>query len=292
MSAKVACSVCGGGIKAGTGHQSEPPQFSDHGERGAYEHWLKSLPPEVAEWRWTCDLCHDAQTQRRGASDAVAAILGRTVSEADAGDALSVLTSWDFKTGTFVGGVTARANGRATGKRFGHLTDEQRALIAQVLDEKEAARYPQTCTWGACALCGRRESRAWHESRLTWPDGSPAPICDTCEPVYEMRGEPVYAEDVRLVAGELARGWPLALGSSLPRFRYYAESPDCDGNGFAQPWEYDPRLIEWREEEWTRSPRHAPADRRAEFHQRHDDRMMRERANRLAEHRKEAARAW
>jgi hypothetical protein len=108
-------------------------------------------------------------------------------------------------------------------------------------------------------MCGVRESVVWRDSRLTWADGTPAPLCEPCAVVYRRRGEPYQADDVRRVAVEALTGHPVPLGNSAPaEFRCYYEHRDCDGNGYAQRWAYSDGVRRYAEEVWTGSPEYAP----------------------------------
>jgi hypothetical protein len=262
------CATCGGKVRAGEGTRAPEPEFDTATERSEYEFWCTKLPAGVDRWRRTCSICAAAEAGGRMESVAVSAVLGRAVGQVDAAAVVRAVTEFDLTTGRFVG-ISARSTGRATGKPWGHLTEDDRERIRAALQDVVTARTAGPCTDGACGICGVRQAIIWRPSRLLWRDGKAAPLCDACSTVWRMRGEPIDPEDVRRVAVECLTGKPVALGNSAPReFRAYYEHPDCDGNGTAERFGYSPRLREYAEEVWTASPQYAPENRRAEFEER------------------------
>ena len=263
------CANCGGKVRAGDGTRDPELAFASASERSEYDYWCSTLPVGADGWRRTCPTCAAAEAGERGESAAVTAVLGVPVGQADAAAVVRSVVRIDPASGEVAGFPSAKGTGHATGKPWGHLTDDDRERIRTALENVVNARIPGPCTLGACGICGVREAIVWRPSRLRWRDGNPAPMCDACSTVWTMRGEPIGPEDVRRVAVECLTGKPVALGNSAPReFRAYYEHPECDGNGTAERFGYSPRLREYAEQVWTASPRYAPEDRRVEFEER------------------------
>ena len=130
--------------------------------------------------------------------------------------------------------------------------------------EREIAR---PCDLGRCAWCGRIESVEWTAYGHSWADGSEAPLCADCSPVYERRGHPSpqYPEDARTALGEALSGVPAQLGSDgTPGLLAYIEA---EGAGDGTAWSHlPPEAVDaFRWAEWGRyGGRYAPPERRAE----------------------------
>jgi hypothetical protein len=290
------CRSCGGRVAAGEGERLETPAFADAHSRGEYDFWLKRLPADVDGWRRLCRICALSRSRRSTASDALAVLTGIRTTERVASEVLSTLVDYDHASEEFVGGFDAEGAKIATGKRWGHVSAEDRARLSAAYAEIAARSLPGTCAWGACGLCGRSEAvGAWVEGpkTLTWPDGSRAPVCPVCVPTWSKRGEPSDITELRRVGVECATGWPVALGVNVPRtFRLFAESAQANRSGLAEPWSWSDGLRGYIESVWTFHPEHAPSGRRAEF----EDRRAAERNARELEFRqrrdREEAAAW
>lgn len=152
---------------------------------------------------------------------------------------------------------------------WSHL--RRRDVIRAVMTARIAyndARTPKPCEWGRCAWCGRDESLTWTDAGHRWPDGSPAPLCDSCTPVAERRGwpSPNYPDDARPALVEVMTSVPAQAGEAAPAgVLALHEVGQEAGNG--QPWSHLPveAVAALRWERWaTLNGKYAPDDKRAE----------------------------
>ncbi|WP_314475151.1 hypothetical protein [uncultured Microbacterium sp.] len=185
----------------------------------------------------------------------------------------------------------AQTVGHGTGRPWAHLSTEQRERVQQVLREVIRNRQVGPCVQGACGLCGRRDSLRWFEGYafLTWPDGSPAPMCAECQGVADRRPAPQSVEELRVIGVECATGFAQWGYTAPAAFRCYAEVKGSDGNGYAEPWDYGEGIREFRDQMWTDRPSLAPADRRDEYMRRAQERIAEQ--TRQIQARQEAAHA-
>lgn len=263
---KALCRVCGGWAKAGEGSRDpEPPRGLVPLPANPSRVVLVTPPhaPEDADgWRRACDICTGATS-----GEIVGAVVGRTVDSRDAQKVIGRMHRFDENDFLVQEFPTAQTTGRGTGRPWAHLSTEDRERVQQVLREVIRDRQSGPCVQGACGLCGRRNSVRWFEGYafLTWPDGSPAPVCTECQEVVDRRPATQSIEQLRVIAVESATGFSQMLYEAPSDFRVYAESKDSDGNGYAEPWAYSPGVVAFREDMWEQRPYLAPADRRAEF---------------------------
>lgn len=276
----VYCNTCGRWTTEDEGHTTPPTEFVDTRARSEYEYEQSQMDPAKGGWKITCPTCWNARESRQDAAVALSGILGVNEPQEVAQRVLHTLVTFDPTTMTFTGGVSAQGNDNATGKAWGHVTVDMRERLNAAYGEIVATSLPQTCTLGACGMCGRSSQVGpWHEGpdSLRWPDGSPTPLCDICNVVWEMRGSPYDIEDVRKVGVEIASGIPVGLGLSVPAdLRLFAESKAADKAGTDEPWTYSAAMTEYIEGRWTQQPHMAPEDRREDYRQRHAE-LVRER---------------
>lgn len=146
-----------------------------------------------------------------------------------------------------------------------------RQALYTALDQIPALRAahgldPNTCTDGSCVWCGRSESLRWYGHGHTWADGSPAPLCAVCSPVYEAMGRPDPRDFDAQRAGiaGVALGLPTAVGEYVPPgLRAFAE---VETEGTGEPFGHlDAEALDrYRWDRWTRFPGSAPAEHQAE----------------------------
>lgn len=142
------------------------------------------------------------------------------------------------------------------------------AALQQVRDELQEAETPGPCALGACAWCGRLEDVAWFDHGHTWDDGTSAPLCSTCGPVYDRRGgSPRYYDDQRPGIAEAISGVPIMMGEAdcIPAgLLAFAESDEAsDGT----PWSHlNPDAVEkYRWSRWLMlGGKHCPPEHREE----------------------------
>ena len=267
------CRICGGVAHKGEGRVDPPPTLVGARERADHEFQMRSVPPEVMEWRRVCGVCDRADREGTLGRMIIATVLGIALTEAEAARVAGSLVRWDAGGQDFAGGVTAVAHGQATGRAWAHLSDADIATMKAAVAAIAREGVPTVCNWGACGMCGIRYATGWRESSLTWPDGSHAPVCGHCAIVMDLRGWPSDTAGIRRVACEAATGVPIQLGAEAPPdFRYYAERRSADGNGHELAWDYSEGVTAWRESVWESYPECAPVDRRVEFENRHEQR--------------------
>jgi hypothetical protein len=130
----------------------------------------------------------------------------------------------------------------------------------------EAGLIERPSEWGACAWCGRAESKNWADRGHHWRNGDPAGLCEGCAAIYDRAGEPdpTYWPDQRAAIAEACSGVPSMMGYSPPEILAYAET-ELDSDG--EPWGHLPSaaLESFRWAQWGRwGGRYAPAEHRAE----------------------------
>lgn len=266
---RATCRVCGGWAKAGEGTR-EPEPFKGlvpiPSNPTRVTIVTPSPAPEHADgWRRTCTTCATATP-----GEIVSAVVGGVVDNADSDKVFARMRSFDDYDMLRQEFPTAEVAGRGTGRPWGHLRTEDRGRVRQVLREVTDARRPGPSKWGACGLCGRRQSLRWTEGPLflRWPDGTRAPVCAECQQVVERRPESYPIEQLRVIGVEAATGFSQIYYTAPAEFRLYAETKDSDGNGYADAWDYGDGIRKFKEELWASRPYLAPEDRRDEFTQR------------------------
>ncbi|MCP2636762.1 hypothetical protein K0817_009315 [Microbacterium sp. HD4P20] len=267
------CRVCGGWARKGEGERTREPEFADARDKADHAYWLSRQPGDVDGWRRTCAMCARAEAEKRAASTILLAVVGsHDLKEHEASRVIGVLRNRDPDGPGFVGGVTAEANGRATGTPWDHVSDADRGRLREAWATLIAARSPRPSQWGGCGMCGRAEAVGdWWRApdTLRWPDGSRTAFCAACAAVWDRRGGPSHIDDLRRVGVEAATGWPVPLGNSAPPlFRLFAESRSADPAGLTESWSWSDGLRQYIEEVWTRHPAYAPEHRREGFEQR------------------------
>lgn len=158
---------------------------------------------------------------------------------------------------------------KASRTPWGHV--DRKALLKAVSDaltERAEVEIPRACVLGRCAWCGVAEAVAWDESPYKWADGSDAPLCDDCGPVFARRGEPSprYMDDARSALAEAVTGVPGSLGVPGPAALLAYVEAEGQGTG-AEAWDYLPaEAVEaFRWSEWAHyGGRYAPPEHRAE----------------------------
>lgn len=270
---KATCRVCGGVAKAGEGTRGpERPTGARHSP--ANPSVLVGPGPggpvDADDWRRECAACATAT-----AAEIVGHVLGYEPDDADAHRVqgrMSVTDELGFVTSTF---PFASVSGRGGRRPWAHVTRADRERVRRVLRDVIEERKPGPCVWGACGLCGVRTSLTWHEGPvfLRWPDGTPAPVCATCQEVLDRRPDPYEIEDLRALAVEAATGLAHMNYTAPPEFRLYAETRDCDGNGYSSPWQYSPALDAFRDSVWEDRPDLAPEHLRAEYEEKFRQRI-------------------
>lgn len=128
-------------------------------------------------------------------------------------------------------------------------------------------REAAECASGWCAWCERSHAVDWLDHGHKWADGSAAPLCGDCSPVFSRRGGSLsFWDDQRAGLAEAMTGVPLDLGEAAPALlTAYAETDDQAGTG--QPWSHLPRTAveAFRWDMWARSGgQWAPEEHRAE----------------------------
>lgn len=287
------CRVCGGWAKVGEGSRdAEPfrglaPHPADPSRRVLVS--PPKAPADADDWRRTCAACVVATP-----GEIVSAVVGHTVDTNDANRVFGRMRNFDLNDVLVVEFPTAQTAGRGTGRPWGHLRAEDRRRVRNVLREVVDDRRPGISKWGACGLCGRRESLRWCEGPnfLRWPDGSPAPVCAECQRVVDRRPEADSMEQLRVIGVEIATGFAQMYYRAPDEFRLYAETKDCDGNGHALAWDYGDGIREFQEEMWADRPNLAPEDRRDEFAQRLRERVAEAKREAQQQAETEHASAW
>ena len=147
---------------------------------------------------------------------------------------------------------TYGANDKCT--PWGHV--DKRELLSSLSQASEIlaeAEIPRACILGRCAWCGVFEAVEWDESPYKWADGSDAPLCDGCGPVFARRGEPSprYMDDARSALAEAMTGVPGSLSVPGPAALLAYVEAEGQGTG-AEAWDYLPaeaveafRWAEW-----------------------------------------------
>lgn len=297
-----ACRICGRTDDISNGVLDPEPEFgADITARMTYEGEMKGLDPILHGWRWTCGTCLEDRRNGTQYASALRALIGVEEPENVARRVLDALVKVDWNTGEYSGHVAARDCGRVGKKPWGHV--DQRALddLNAIYAHEMMRDLPKACKDGACYWCGVRTAQDWFDSPFRWQDGTRAPLCPACFAVFDKRGRPtandpdavIFGQSMHVAASEAATGYNVGLGRGVGgEFRVYGETRECDKTGHDERWRYGPKIIEYREETWTRHPECAPADRRGEFEQKKSDRLMKARAERLAESRAALARGW
>lgn len=269
---RAVCRWCGGTAKAGEGTRSAAP-FVGVGVNVAGDPVFippQPSPVEADEWRRECAVCAASDM-----SELLGTMLGERVTDAEA-HAVAGRLFWRDANGFEHEEIAwARVVGRGTGRRFGHVTQEDRAKVRDVLREVRDERLPAPSAWGACGWCGVRHSLGWHEGppSLCWPDGDPAPLCDACHGVWESKGYPDDIDQQRIAGIIAATGSTAYVWSTAPEeFKLYFETRNADGNGHADAWDYGEGIRDFRAEVWTDRPDLAPAELRDEYRARSDHR--------------------
>ncbi|MFD4957385.1 hypothetical protein [Microbacterium sp. NPDC058389] len=233
-----------------------------------------NLAAEFDDWRRECGVCAVAREEGRLARFMLGSLVGpHDLNESAASALLANLVT--YTRGEFVGGVTSKAHGVATGKPWRHLTDADESRVRKAWADAIADSLPNTSERGACGMCGRSRALGdWYDAphTLTWPDGSRVAFCASCAGTWDRLGGPTFIDDLRRVGVEAATGSPVSLGDSAPdNFRLFAESKAADPAGLEEPWSWSEGLTAFIEKVWTWQPDCAPADRHDEFVQRRRD---------------------
>jgi hypothetical protein len=249
------CRVCGGPVAQGEGERLPEPPSDRHGDSWSvvHESWMPA-PRGADRWRRAHDRC-----ARMTRADAIAAVAGVRLSEEQAQRVDVALP------------IAAAGPWNTTSERpWGFVTDAERAALRHAALLARAVGRAIQCADGACGVCGVRYAASWFESDLRWRDGSPAPVCGDCDPIWtRWGGTSAHAsreERQRAAALEALTGYRLPLGHAAPQgLEPYARSSDGDPVGHEHPWAWSPRLEELRSEVWRVRPQLAPDDRRDEF---------------------------
>lgn len=285
------CKVCGTRIPAGEGDREAAPEFQSVGERQQHAHWLTTLPPEADAWRRRCATCSDAAHRGEAESAAISAILSKPINQVDAAAVVSALKLWRYSPSTGEPTVLelqvplAETTGRHGRAPWSHVTPEERQRVADALARVLAERRPRRCEDGACGLCGVARALDWYESSMRWANGSPAPVCGNCRPVYIARSRPRGGDDLGRVVVEIVSGRAVPLGESAHGARAFCESRNADKAGHPEPWTYAlDQISDLKLTVWTRHPQYAPADMREAAEQWHRDALAEDARKREQEH--------
>lgn len=266
---RATCRWCGGTARAGEGTRAAAPlvgvAFNVHGERVFYP--ATPAPADADDWRRECATCATATV-----GELLSGLLREPVTDEDA-HAVTARMFWRDANGIEHDEIAwARVVGHGTGRRFGHVTDDHRAHVRDILRQVREERLPAPSAWGACGWCGVRYSHSWHEGPPTmrWTDGTPAPLCDTCHEIWEQKAAPDDIDQLRILGVIAATGSHAYVWSHAPEpFRLYFETKDADGNGHEDPWDYGDGIRAFRDQVWTDRPDLAPADQRAHYRERY-----------------------
>jgi hypothetical protein len=146
------------------------------------------------------------------------------------------------------------------------------------------AAAPMPCDLGRCGWCGTEKSVRWSDYGHVRHDGTSAPLCDACGPVFDRRGQSAkFWDDQRGGIAEAMTGAPPNMGEEFPdALRAHAEVGGGDGTA----WSHLPcdAVEAFRWARWGRSNgRYAPPEHKAEALARAGARAA-ERAARQAAH--------
>ncbi|HCS61399.1 MAG TPA: hypothetical protein DIW46_08390 [Microbacterium sp.] len=271
------CRVCGGIVAKGQGTiepESTWPSRTRHQTSGVIdgERTKRGLPP-FCDWRRSHTVCAG------GPERTILALTGIEVTPAVAVDALTRMLPRRFAVFSAFPEPNM-AHVRLKDKKpqpWSHVSGADRAALATVVRKTHDPSKPRRCREGACAWCGISRSLSWHASPETWADGSRAPLCGDCYPVWRKRGAPSDRDDRRANALEAlssAAWWPMT-GSGI---HCYVDIAGDEHSGTPGRWEYAPEpLSQLRETARITRPESLPAEIRNEYREKRSAAMREDR---------------
>ncbi|MFT4234308.1 MAG: hypothetical protein QM607_04810, partial [Microbacterium sp.] len=184
---------------------------------------------------------------------------------------------------------------KATGKPWRHVTEAHRQALKDALAAIYAQTRPSASQAGGCGFCGIDTSVGWVEAprALREAAGRRAEVCSACAAHLSIRlghdrerWSAASLNRLRALGAELATGYANGPGWECDDFRLAAE---VTSDPQSTVWAYSPRLADWIDETWTRSPSLAPDELRDEYERKRDERIAQQRA---AEEQEAALTAW
>ncbi|MGP6172054.1 hypothetical protein ACTU6V_12710 [Microbacterium sp. A204] len=267
------CRICGGVIAKGQGVIEPESAWSSSRRQSSEiidrERVKKGLPP-LHNWRRSHTGCAG------GPERTIRALTGIDVTPAVAAAALAQM---------FPRRYTACSSHPDPGRAhhvfkepkpqpWSHLSDVDLVALAAAVRKTHDPSMPRRCRDGACAWCGVSRSLSWHKSSEKWADGSEAPLCGDCYPVWRKRGASGDREDRRANALEALSGaaWFPMTGGGI---RCYVDIAGDDRGGTLGRWEYahEP-LAELRETARIKKPESLPGEIRDEYREKRRQAML------------------
>lgn len=259
------CRVCGGIVAKGQGEIESEPTWQSRTRRHTSgvidgERAKRGLPP-FFDWQRSHTACAG------GPERTILALTGIEVTPTIAVAALSRMLPRRFAAFSAFPEPNM-AHVRLKDEKplpWSHVSDADRAALATVVRKTHDSSKPKRCREGACAWCGVSHSLTWHASTETWADGSRAPLCGDCYPVWRKRGASDDRADRRANALEAlssAAWWPMTGGG----IHCYVDIARDDHSGTPGRWEYAPEpLAELRESARIGHPESLPGEIRDEY---------------------------